>query len=522
MPFTLRSYWRRPVCSALTCHAKLSEGVGTTRSLPLSGWPPIIFIICIITLSGCSSDSIFQTTPTHTSISPEECLTTPNIDSCFYSKALAPKENSRLIIFVHGVFSTSTNTWGDAKTGEAWPQLVRGDDKFQGYDIYLVNYRTTYFESAPNIYGIAKRELERMKDKGIFKEYKEIYFVAHSMGGLVTKTLLKQLNRRDDEPLLRQVRGVVFLGTPSQGAKTATPGKWFSNNPQVSAMEPAHLNQWISELEDDWKHLMDERKESKYPRAFCAFETRPYLLGYIVVPREAAFSTCDEFTGLDLDHSGLTIPTGREADPYNWVMAKIDETHSGIATAQGESINLSDVKVLFECDFKPFIKMIPPEGGPKVAMFFPKSFSAGTSAYVQELGIPGQANLFYDPEKKGGRGHVCLITNYETFPLLNIELDFELRFKEPIYNPGHPVTGGTLKSAIPWTAIIEKVEPNEKFVFYLINGSEYFLEADTPDWIYFQRLGEFQTRTARLPTIRGHARLMFGPPKYPALPKMSR
>lgn len=498
MPFLIRPHRRSTMC----CAQLISQDW-------LRGCLQSAYIILILVLAGC----VGHDTQSGSFASPQECLSKQTQASCFYWKAPAPKENSRLIIFVHGVFSTSADTWGDAKAGKAWPQLVRDDATFQDYDIYLVKYRTTYFTVAPSIYEVAKRELERLKDKGIFKQYTEIYFVAHSMGGLVVKSLLKQLNRRDDEPLLRQVRGVVYLGTPSRGASATILAKWLSYNPQLRAMEPAHLNQWISELEDDWKHLMDERKQSKYPRAFCAYEIRPYALNYIVVPREAADSRCDTFTGLDLDHSDLAVPRGREDDPYSYVMARIDESRKDI-------IDLSDIKVLFECDYKPFPKMMPHEGGPKASMFFPKSPSVGRYDYVQDLGIPGQANLFSDPEKNGGRGHVCQITNYETYPVLNIELDFELRFKEPIYNSGHPVTGGTIKSAIPWTSIIEKVEPNDKVVFYLINGSEYFLEADTPDWIYFQRLGEFETRTARLPTIRGHGTLFFGPMKYPVPPKM--
>lgn len=164
--------------------------------------------------------------------------------------------------------------------------------------------------------------------------------------------------------------------------------------------------------------------------------------------------------------------------------------------------------------------MVPFEGGPKVDLFFPIATSTRNTSYIQDLGIPGQAFGLSDPEENGGRGHVCQITNYEKYPVLNIELDFELRFKEPIYNPGHPVAGGAIKSAISWTSKIEKVEPNEKVVFYLINYSQYFLEADTPDWIYFQRLGEFQPRTVRLSTIRGRGTLMFRPSKYPVLRKL--
>ena len=202
---------------------------------------------------------------------------------------------------------------------------------------------STYITSAPNIYQIAKLELERLKNRDIFKEYKEIYFIAHSMGGLVTKNLLKQLNRREDLPLLRQVKGVVFLGTPSQGASATTLAKWISFNPQVGAMEPAHLNQWLQELEDEWDNLMKGRGESQYPRALCAYEIRSYLPGYIVVPREAAVSNCDTFTGLDLDHSDLAVPRMREKDPYDWAMGAILRTSK-------VSNNFDDIKVLFECD----------------------------------------------------------------------------------------------------------------------------------------------------------------------------
>lgn len=488
----------------------------SARSYCPRGWRQTTYILLILVLASCAgrngiSPPVSQQT---------ECLF-GTTGSCFYWRETSSEPNEKLVIFVHGVFSTSANTWGDVNTGNTWPELVRGDDNFKHYDIYLVNYRTTYVTSAPNIYHAAKRELERLKDKGIFKQYKEIYFIAHSMGGLVTKNLLKQLNRREDEPLLRQVRGVVYLGTPSQGVGVSRLGKWLSFNPQLGAMEPASLNQWISELEDDWIRLMDERGESQFPRAFCAYEMRPYRLGYIVVPREAAYSRCDTFTGLDLDHSDLAVPGMREKDPYDWAMGAILRTSK-------VSNTIDDIKVLFECDYKDFIKMVPAEGGPHAVLFFhaEKYFTSSPSgrhfSVIQGLGMPGRPNVFSDPERNGGRGWVCQITSYEKYPVLNLELDFDLQFKEPIYEPKQAVKGGAIKSEVPWTSVIEKLEPNEKFVFYLLNYSEYFLEAETPDWIYFHRLGEFETkRTARLPSVRGRGRLHFGPSIYPVPPKRS-
>lgn len=313
---------------------------------------------------------------------------------------------------------------------------------------------------------------------------------------------------------MRQVRAVIYLGTPAQGVGEARLGRWLSFNSQLQAMEPASLNQWISELEDDWIRLMDERGESQYPRAFCVHEIRPYVLGYVVVPREAAYSRCDTFTGLDLNHSDLAVPRDRQNDQYEWTMAAILRTSD-------VSVNIDDIKlqVLFECDLKTFVKMIPAEGGPKIIVFSPASHQARRVGGLQELGIPGKENSFADPERNGGRGHVCQLTSYEKYPLLNIELDFQLRFKE---TPEQTVMGAPIISELLWTSVIEKLEPGERVVFYLINYSDCYLEAEFPNWIYFVRLGEFQRRTVRLSTIRGRGIALLGPWKYPVPPEYFR
>ena len=504
MPFSVRPSRR----FTMFCAQLISQNC-------LRGGKQAAYILLILVLASC----VGRNGDSRPVSQQAECLSGTN-GSCFYWKEPSSETNEKLIIFVHGVFSTSADTWGDVKAGNTWPELVRGDDKFKDYDIYLVNYRTSYITSAPNIYQIAKRELERLKDKGIFKDYKEIYFIAHSMGGLVTKNLLKQLNRREDEPLLRQVRGVVYLGTPSRGVGVATLAKWLSFNPQLGAMEPEHLNQWILELEDDWIRLMDERGESPYPQAFCAYEIRPYLRGYIVVPSEAARSRCDIFTGLDLDHSDLAVPARRENDQYEWVMARIRRTSELL-------VNIDNIKlqVLFECEHKRVIKIVPHEGGPKVVLL---QFRASDSPYrainhalsIDEFtGIPNVAGVVSDPEKDG-RVVVCQITNYEKYTLINIELDFQLRFKDTPKQAALP--GVAIKSELPWILTIDKVEAGEKFVFHLINYSDCYLEADYPDWLYFRRRGEFQKRTVRLSTLHGRGTMMFGPLKHPMFPKECR
>jgi len=298
----------------------------------------------------------------------------------------------------------------------------------------------------------------------------------------------------------------MSLGTPYYGAEMA--GLFgglfgaFCQNHQGEAMQV--LDKEDARLLRDWQQKIN-KPEAEADRRTPKIPVHPfYGLRDELVEMASACGIdpgiCDSVDG---DHSSIAKPPGREHLTYRSLQSLKDK--AGIKLS-GDDLK---VHVLFECDYKPFIKMIPPEGAPKVEMFFASSPSIRHTSYIQDLGIPGQANLLSDPEKNGGRGHVCQITNYEKYPVLNIELDFELRFKEPIYNPGQTVTGGAIKSAISWTSIVEKVEPNEKFVFYLINNSDCYLEADTPDWMYFRPLGEFQTRTVRLSTIRGRGTLHF-------------
>ena len=184
------------------------------------------------------------------------------------------------------------------------------------------------------------------------------------------------------------------------------------------------------------------------------------------------------------------------------------------------------LQVLFECNSKRFNKNVLPEGVTKFALL---QYSANNSPYplvnyavsIDELpGLGNAASVILSDPEKNGRVEVCQITNYEKSTLINIELDFQLRFKETPKQAALP--GVAIKSEFPWILTIDKLEAGEKFVFHLINFSYCYLEADYPDWIYFRRLGEFQKRTVRLSTLHGRGTMMFGPLKHSVFPKECR
>ena len=264
--------------------------------------------------------------------SEQVCLPRQSQPSCFYKQDPTGKQ-TKLIVFVHGVFGRATSTWGDPANETFWPAMVAADGRFVDYDIYLMNYRTPYLMNAPNIYETAGSELSQLKDRGAFKQYTDLHFVGHSMGGLVIKSMLLRLTSGTNVNMLHQVKSVIYLSTPAQGASVASFMSWFSMNPQLMDMERAHLNTFIQSLEDGWVQLMISRDKAKarFPRVHCAYETLE-TYGLLVVPREMANTRCDDLLHpMPFDHFGVVTPTRRDADPYLWVMTRILD-----ATAEDE------------------------------------------------------------------------------------------------------------------------------------------------------------------------------------------
>jgi len=116
---------------------------------------------------------------------------------------------TKLIVLVHGIFGSGTGTWGSGDT--YWPYLVESDPRFRGYDVYTVNYLSTKLRRSANIHEVARNELQRMKDTGLLKKYSEIHIIAHSMGGLVSKSMLTRLARDEDPNLLTRFHSVIFF-----------------------------------------------------------------------------------------------------------------------------------------------------------------------------------------------------------------------------------------------------------------------------------------------------------------------
>ncbi|KAK4221591.1 hypothetical protein QBC38DRAFT_521744, partial [Podospora fimiseda] len=144
-----------------------------------------------------------------------------------------------------------------------------------------------------------------------------IDFLCHSLGGLVVKAaFLEALTSpsTDVQSLLSAVRGIVFFGTPHQGASKTTIGSlsakfgrwWFRNPPNslLEALKPDSI--YAADLHRRFLHA------ARNLSIVCVFETLPYRVGIvkavIVEPKSAVLDLENEISiSRDCDHRNVCI-----------------------------------------------------------------------------------------------------------------------------------------------------------------------------------------------------------------------
>jgi len=165
--------------------------------------------------------------------------------------AESPNPTDPAIIFIHGLDGHASQTWMADNTDEKtlWPKWLAEDFNcsvfLMAYDASLSKWK----DSAMPLPDQGDATLHAFCDEPKLKG-RPLILVGHSMGGLVIKTaiqngLSKGVARFKE--MVNQIRGVVFVGTPHNGAQLATLATYAAvflrTNTQVKNMQmhDAHL-----------------------------------------------------------------------------------------------------------------------------------------------------------------------------------------------------------------------------------------------------------------------------------------
>jgi len=225
----------------------------------------------------------------------------------------------RVIVFVHGLHG-GADTWR-APNGAYWPQLIQTDPHFQKSDVVVAEYPTPSSHGRLSTVQLAQLLYRGLQQKGVW-QHREIVFITHSLGGIVTEEML--LNHPADAV---HVPFIVSYATPHQGSFVANLAKIYDGDPLLTDLRESNDNTFLIDLEQQWRSTPAVTRIHR----FCAFETLDttagegvgrYLRAHIrVVDYYSATYGCDVDTPpqkIVADHINIVKPANRSADAYTF------------------------------------------------------------------------------------------------------------------------------------------------------------------------------------------------------------
>ncbi|WAN69957.1 NB-ARC domain-containing protein [Moorena producens JHB] len=133
-------------------------------------------------------------------------------------------EASMDVVFVHGLGGDPRGTWHPQhgiNDENFWPVWL-GKDQLGlniwsfGYDAKATNWKSN---SSMPLFDLASNLLDWLHSCNLGK--RPLIFITHSMGGLLVKEMLNSAQTFKNQGILKQTKGIVFLGTPHTGAHLA-------------------------------------------------------------------------------------------------------------------------------------------------------------------------------------------------------------------------------------------------------------------------------------------------------------
>lgn len=235
--------------------------------------------------------------------------------------------SDRVIIFVHGFGGNSIDTWTNGSS--YWPEMISNDRDFDGSDIFVYQYPTSIAESmtpdevAGDMRSVLKAQ--RVSNRG------QIIFIAHSMGGVVTRDYL--LGNPD---VAKRTSFIQFLATPTDGSSLAFLGRVLKS-PQIMRLGTDIQKDYLGDLSRHWS-----LENLELIPSYCAYETQDTLFYGRVVGMESATHLCTrQISAIDANHFDIAKPKDANSQPYTTFKAnylEAFEQHKPQTQQSGEAL----------------------------------------------------------------------------------------------------------------------------------------------------------------------------------------
>ncbi len=228
--------------------------------------------------------------------------------------------SEKLIVFIHGLTGDPEKTWtSDDDEPFFWPEQLANDPDFEKCDVLSFGY-TSVIGKTLNIPQIAQHLETTLNELKRFKQYQSISFVAHSLGGLVTRQYILD-HFRDIK-----IDTVILLSTPNFGNHLAKLASYVSNNAHLEQLDPGE-GKYIDRLNDQWRKEFREESDREPFRFAAGYELFPMYKVFkkvgIVVEKNAAVNFVSHTQAFENNHEQIAKAKSKSDAKYIWVRQQL-------------------------------------------------------------------------------------------------------------------------------------------------------------------------------------------------------
>jgi len=259
-------------------------------------------------------------------------------------------DGSVSVVFVHGILSSGENCWQHAN-GSYWPELLKNETGFESLGIYVYTYQTSFTSGSYSLSDVVDDLKERLINLDhVLADSKVIFFVCHSMGGIVVRKFLVE---RIQDLLDRKIEiGLYLVASPSLGSNYANwlePIAKFAGHAQAQALRFSQDNQWLNDLDKTFQNLKESDKLRLHGKELVEdkFVTlkRLILLKQVVEPFSGARYFGESYKVVGSDHFSIAKPENKRAIQHRLLLEfikKIQPKDTQSKLIQYESIFPTD------------------------------------------------------------------------------------------------------------------------------------------------------------------------------------
>ncbi|KAM7184442.1 hypothetical protein V8F20_012226 [Naviculisporaceae sp. PSN 640] len=281
-----------------------------------------------------------------------------------YPSTYFPENCIADIVALHGLGGHPYNTWTDAD-GHLWlrdslpARIPQTRIMTFGYDSAVVFSRSRL---TINDFALDLLERLRLARKLPVEQQRPLVFVCHSLGGVLFKEMLIQasLDTSNHGQIARCVKGVVFVGTPHRGSKSASQAQILSKIINTATLGSGVRSDLLKSLQVSSPELETISRHAiqllKAISIVSFYERKPLGLGVIVEPFSAILGLPNErAVPINADHRKIAKISPQKMDRYlpipEAIAELVEETQSNTSPLRGAE-KLEDLsRKLFCADY---------------------------------------------------------------------------------------------------------------------------------------------------------------------------